>query len=311
MANFYDSPLNRIEISFQKISFPFSILHVSYRVLHRDYSTYREYSRWKFFFSFLHARQKKTRYDFTDHKYFFPAILSINRKIKKNKRRQYIHHQRAENESQNLLYLRSRGPSIFLRSTLPAPPPPHSQHEQFLFLRVSCAFYFIPRPPPPSRKSVFRPLTSIKPKACCIPRFSSPAGRSRGHFDRANCLNPRALFAKLCTVPRKLSPPFHSSLSPLIERLPPPSFTAPFSTLLFFPSREFDSSRFYERHGWRRGGKQGGGSVWSTGNRKELKRDETRRWRVGHREWFCSKIYPLLRLSFLKTYLILSGKIWK
>lgn len=28
MANFYDSLLNRIEISFQKISFPFSILHV-------------------------------------------------------------------------------------------------------------------------------------------------------------------------------------------------------------------------------------------------------------------------------------------
>lgn len=99
--------------------------------------------------------------------------------------------------------------------------------------------------------------------------------------------------------------PYRTPSTPIVHS---PLFDPP---LLFFPSREFDSSRFYERHGWPRGGKQGGGSVWSTGNRKELKRDETRRWRIGRREWFCSKIYPLLRLSFLKIYLILSGKIWK
>lgn len=31
-------------------------------------------------------------------------------------------------------------------------------------------------------------------------------GGSPGHFDRANCLNPQALFALLCTVPRRYSP---------------------------------------------------------------------------------------------------------
>lgn len=67
-------------------------------------------------------------------------------------------------------------------------------------------------------------------------------GRSRGHFDRANCLNPRALFAKLCTVPRKLSPP----PSP-IERLPPPLVHS------HTPSPPPANSSC------RRGGKQGGG----------------------------------------------------
>lgn len=192
-----------------------------------------------FFFSRETKKQNSIRFqtNFTDYKYFLPAILSINRKIKKKKkkRRQYIHHQRAENESQNLLYLRSRGPSIFLHSTppCPLPLPPHSQHEQFLFLRVSCAFYFIPRPPSSCRKSVFRPLTSIKPKACCIPRFSSPVGRSRGHFDRANCLNPRALFAKLCTVPRKLSPPPLPLLTPYRTPSTTPFRSSPSS---FLPS---------------------------------------------------------------------------
>lgn len=79
-----------------------------------------------FFFSRETKKQNSIRFqtNFTDYKYFLPAILSINRKIKKKKkRRQYIHHQRAENESQNLLYLRSRGPSIFLHSTPPCPLP--------------------------------------------------------------------------------------------------------------------------------------------------------------------------------------------
>lgn len=80
----------------------------------------------RFFFSRETKKQNSIRFqtNFTDYKYFLPAILSINRKIKKKKkRRQYIHHQRAENESQNLLYLRSRGPSIFLHSTPPCPLP--------------------------------------------------------------------------------------------------------------------------------------------------------------------------------------------
>lgn len=66
----------------------------------------------------------------------------------------------------------------------------------------------------PSRKSLFRPLAAIKPKACYAPAPTAapPLGAERGkgsrsHFDRANCLNPAALFAKLCTVPRKFSTP--------------------------------------------------------------------------------------------------------
>lgn len=129
-------------------------------------------------------------------------------------------------------------------------------------------------------------------------------GRSRGHFDRANCLNPRALFAKLCTVPRKLSPP--SLFSPLIERLPPPLFDPP-PPLFSHPRIRFLAFLRTTR-GWRRGGKQGGwidDQLWI-----EMKRQTMKGWTWLHWEWFCSRIYPLLRLSFLKMYLILSGKSW-
>lgn len=116
----------------------------------------------------------------------------------------------------------------------PFPPPPHSQHEQFLFLRVSVHFILFQRSSAPHGKSLFRPLAPIKPKACCA-WVSTPMGRgSRGHFDPTNCLNPRALFAKLCTVPRNLSlsvnpPPFnHSQLSFN------PQLSSPFPCMSFF-----------------------------------------------------------------------------
>lgn len=212
-----------------------------------------------FFFSRETKKQNSIRFqtNFTDYKYFLPAILSINRKIKKKKKEEAIYSSSKSRERKSKPTVFTITRSIYfspLHPSLPPPSPPHSQHEQFLFLRVSCAFYFIPRPPSSCRKSVFRPLTSIKPKACCIPRFSSPVGRSRGHFDRANCLNPRALFAKLCTVPRKLSPP--SLFSPLIERLPPPLFDPP-PPLFSHPRIRFLAFLRTTR-GWRRGGKQGG-----------------------------------------------------
>lgn len=97
-----------------------------YRVFRVIFNLRRYFSMKVFFFSRETKKQNSIRFqtNFTDYKYFLPAILSINRKIKKKKkRRQYIHHQRAENESQNLLYLRSRGPSIFLHSTPPCPLP--------------------------------------------------------------------------------------------------------------------------------------------------------------------------------------------
>lgn len=123
----------------------------------------------------------------------------------------------------------------------PFPPPPHSQHEQFLFLRVSVHFILFQRSSAPHGKSLFRPLAPIKPKACCA-WVSTPMGRgSRGHFDPTNCLNPRALFAKLCTVPRNLSlsvnpPPFnHSQLSFN------PQLSSPFPCMSFFMVRSVDS----------------------------------------------------------------------
>lgn len=191
-----------------------------------------------FFFSRETKKQNSIRFqtNFTDYKYFLPAILSINRKIKKKKKEEAIYSSSKSRERKSKPTVFTITRSIYfspLHPSLPPPSPPHSQHEQFLFLRVSCAFYFIPRPPSSCRKSVFRPLTSIKPKACCIPRFSSPVGRSRGHFDRANCLNPRALFAKLCTVPRKLSPPPLPLLTPYRTPSTTPFRSSPSS---FLPS---------------------------------------------------------------------------
>lgn len=68
-----------------------------------------------------------------------------------------------------------------------------------------------------------------------IPRET---GGSRGHFDRANCLNPRALFAKLCTVSRNLS----LSVSRCHPLPPSPSLPSTlrstlFSRSIFIPSR--------------------------------------------------------------------------
>lgn len=142
---------------------------------------------------------------------------------------------------------------------------PYSQHEQFLFLCVSVHFILFRRfaANTITAKSLFRPLAPIKPKACCI-RFSSPVRRgSRGHFDRANCLNPRALFAELCIVPRNLS-------------LPPVSrchFPSPLSLTLFpfhFPfscSHRGDLQRLATRLKGK-GGKQGCSSVTNEGGRR-------------------------------------------
>lgn len=54
-----------------------------------SYSTCEDISRWKFFFSRETKKQNSIRFqtNFTDYKYFLPAILSINRKIKKKKKR--------------------------------------------------------------------------------------------------------------------------------------------------------------------------------------------------------------------------------
>lgn len=228
-----------------------------------------------FFFSRETKKQNSIRFqtNFTDYKYFLPAILSINRKIKKKKKEEAIYSSSKSRERKSKPTVFTITRSIYfspLHPSLPPPSPPHSQHEQFLFLRVSCAFYFIPRPPSSCRKSVFRPLTSIKPKACCIPRFSSPVGRSRGHFDRANCLNPRALFAKLCTVPRKLSPSL-----PLLTPYRTPS-TTPFrsSPSSFLPSANSIPRVFTNDTRVAKRRKTRGIDRWSTVNRDETTNDE-------------------------------------
>lgn len=126
-----------------------------------EYSTYGEFSRWKFFFFTQKKNSIRFQTNFTDYKYFLPMILSIDRKIKKKikkRGRQYIHHQRAENESQNLLYLRSRGPSIFLHSTPPRPLIRNTNN--FSSSVFPCILFYSTVPPSSSsRKSVFRPLT--------------------------------------------------------------------------------------------------------------------------------------------------------
>lgn len=101
--------------------------------------------------------------------------------------------------------------------------------DNFSFSVFPCILFYstgLGRPAHP-RKSLFRPLALIKPKACYA-RVSSLVGRGlRDHSDRANCLNPRALFAKLCTVPRKL-------LLTLARPRPPPGL--PKTPRASFPS---------------------------------------------------------------------------
>lgn len=86
----------------------------------------------------------------------------------------------------------------------PLPTPLARYTNNFSFSVFPCIlFYFTVFP---RRKSLFRPLAAIKPKACYAGVFA-PAGMGsgpQGHFHRANCLNFRASFAKLCAVPRWL-----------------------------------------------------------------------------------------------------------
>jgi len=66
----------------------------------------------------------------------------------------------------------------------------------------------------------------VKPKACCTHTRAGETGWWEprrglpGHFDRANCLNSRPLFAMLCALPRRHSPLLYSdSLSRSVPSL--------------------------------------------------------------------------------------------
>lgn len=238
-----------------------------------EYSTYGEFSRWKFFFFTQKKNSIRFQTNFTDYKYFLPMILSIDRKIKKKNKKKgeaiYSSSKSRERKSKPTVFTITR--SIYFSPLHPSPPP-HSQHEQFLFLRVSVHFILFHGSPVLLLPKIGFPAThfSIKPKACCIPRFSSPVGRSRGHFDRANCLNPRALFAKLCTVPRKLPSPFY----------PPyrtPSTPIAHSPLFDPPANS--SPRVVSRRVFSKEEENKGVDRWSTGNWNEL--DEMKRYDEG------------------------------
>lgn len=260
---------------FKKFPFLSQFCTLLYQRVFRVFNLRRIFSMKVLFF---YTKKNSVRFqipNFTDYKYFLPMILSIDRKIKKKNKKKgeaiYSSSKSRERKSKPTVFTITR--SIYFSPLHPSPPP-HSQHEQFLFLRVSVHFILFHGSPVLLLPKIGFPAThfSIKPKACCIPRFSSPVGRSRGHFDRANCLNPRALFAKLCTVPRKLPSPFH----PLSNAFHPHRSQPPFR-----PPREFESSRCLTTRFFERRGKQGGGSVinWEL---KRIGRNETIRRRVGH-----------------------------
>lgn len=226
------------EISFQKFLFNFACYCI-------------EYSTCRYFFveNFLHARQKR-KYLYTIPDKFSPTINIlfhwfyplIEKRKKKKKRRQYIHHQRAENESQKPTIVFTITRSIYFP---PLHPSPHSKHEQFLFLRVSVHFILFHGSPPPSfssRKSVFRPLTSIKPKACCIQIFISRGEIARPFWSRQLSKSSRIVCEALYRPAKALAP----SLSYRTPSTPSRSLTHP------FPPPPANSS-------CRRGGKQGGG----------------------------------------------------
>lgn len=95
--------------------------------------------------------------------------------------------------------------------------PARWSREQFFFQHVTVRFifillfllFFISR----FQKIVFPTTRAHKTKSVLHARrgnkmgwWAPRRGGLPGHFDRANCLNPRALFAMLCAVPRRHSP---------------------------------------------------------------------------------------------------------
>lgn len=163
-------------------------------------------------------------------------------------------------------------------------------------------FILFHRPPPPENRfsghSLFHKTESVLHPQIFIPRGEI----ARPFWSRQLSKSSRIVCEALYRPAEAPIP-----LSPLIERLPSPSLTAPFSTPPRIRVLALSHDAFFRKRrktrGWI-GDQLGIETNWTKWN------DTTKGWTWLHWEWFCSKIYPLLRLSFLKTYLILSGKLW-
>lgn len=231
-----------------------------------------------FFFSRETKKQNSIRFqtNFTDYKYFLPAILSINRKIKKKKK---------------------RGGNIFIIKEQRTKVKTYCIYDHEVHL-----FFSTPPLPAPSLSPSFATRTiSLPPCFLCILFYSTAPfllpkiGFPATHFHKTESVLHPQIF-----IPRgEIARPFWSRQLSKSSRivcealyrpaealtLPPSShplsnaFHHPFSILplLFSSIREFDSSRFYERHeGGEEAENKGDGSMINCESRWNDKR-----WRVG------------------------------
>lgn len=229
---------DRIGNFLSKIPFQFCML--LYRVFDLQI-----FFRWKFFTR--ETKKKIPLYDsrqiFTDYKYSLPLILSINRKKEKKKKEEAIYSSSKSGERKSKTYYSIYDHEVHLFSS--TPPLPSFETRTISLPPCFRAFYFIPRLPPPSfssRKSVFRPLTSIKPKACCIQIFISRGEIARPFWSRQLSKSSRIVCEALYRPAKALAP----SLSYRTPSTPSRSLTHPFPP----PSREFELSKRRKTRGW-------------------------------------------------------------
>lgn len=100
-----------------------------YRVFRLIFNLRRYFSMKVFFFSRETKKQNSIRFqtNFTDYKYFLPAILSINRKIKKKKKEEAIYSSSKSRERKSKPTVFTITRSIYfspLHSSLSPSPPP-------------------------------------------------------------------------------------------------------------------------------------------------------------------------------------------
>lgn len=231
-----------------------------------------------FFFSRETKKQNSIRFqtNFTDYKYFLPAILSINRKIKKKKKEEAIYSSSKSRERKSKPTVFTITRSIYfspLHPSLPPPSPPSFATRTISLPPCFLCILFYSTAPFLLPKIGFPATHFHKTESVLHPQIFIPRGEiARPFWSRQLSKSSRIVCEALYRPAEALTLP--PSSHPLSN-----AFHHPFSILplLFSPIREFDSSRFYERHeGGVEAENKGDGSMINCESRWNDKR-----WRVG------------------------------